>query len=157
LVQPLSSKTSKAGGTFTATMANPITIDGKMVIQQGAQVSGLVRNAKAAGKFKGGATLSLGLTSIVVNGHQYNIVTDEASQESTGKGKRTAGLMVGGAGAGAAIGGLAGGGKGAAIGALAGVTAGAVGAGASGNNRDIVLPSESALSFALTQVLTLKP
>jgi len=84
-------------------------------------------------------------------------VTDNASQETKGKGKRTAGLMAGGAGGGAAIGGLAGGGKGAAIGALVGVTAGAIGAGASGNNRDIELPSESALTFALTQRLTLKP
>jgi BON domain len=157
LVQPLSSKTSQAGGTFSATMANPITIDGNTVIPQGAKVHGIVRDAKKAGKFKGGAVLSLGLTSIIVDGQHYNIVTDDASQETKGKGKRTAGLMVGGAGGGAAIGGLAGGGKGAAIGALVGVTAGAVGAGASGNNRDIELPSESALTFALTQRLTLKP
>ena len=157
LVQPLSSKTSQAGGTFSATMANPITLEGKTVIPRGAKVYGIVRDAKKAGKFKGGAVLSLGLTSIIVDGQHYNIATDNASQETKGKGKRTAGLMVGGAGGGAAIGGLAGGGKGAAIGALAGVTAGAIGAGASGNNRDIELPSESALTFALVQRLTLKP
>lgn len=157
LVQPLSSKTSQAGGTFSATMANPITIEGKTVIPLGSKVYGIVRDAKKAGKFKGGAVLSLGLTSIIVDGQHYNIATDNASQETKGKGKRTAGLMVGGAGGGAAIGGLAGGGKGAAIGALAGVTAGAIGAGASGNNRDIELPSESALTFALVQRLTLKP
>ena len=157
LVQPLSSKTSQSGGSFSATMANPITIDGKTVIPQGAQAYGVVRDAKKAGKFKGGAVLSLGLTSIVVHGQHYNIVTDDASQETKGKGKRTAGLMVGGAGAGAAIGGLAGGGKGAAIGALVGVGAGAVGAGATGNKRDIDLPSETVLTFALVQRLTLKP
>jgi len=157
LVQSLSSKTSQPGGTFSATMANPITIEGKTVIPQGSKVFGIVRNAKKAGKFKGGAVLSLGLTSIIVDGQHYNIATDDASQETKGKGKRTAGLLAGGAGGGAAIGGLAGGGKGAAIGALVGVTAGAVGAGASGNNRDIELPSESALTFALVQRLTLKP
>jgi hypothetical protein len=138
-------------------MANPITIEGKTVIPQGSKVYGIVRDAKKAGKFKGGAVLSLGLTSIVVDGQHYNIVTDNASQETKGKGKRTAGLMAGGAGGGAAIGGLAGGGKGAAIGALAGVTAGAIGAGASGNNRDIDLPSESVLTFGLVHRLTLKP
>ena len=39
LVQPLSSKTSKTGATFSATMANPITIDGKSVIRQGRRSS----------------------------------------------------------------------------------------------------------------------
>ena len=77
------------------------------------------------------------------------------SQTSTGKGKRTAGAVVGGTGVGAAIGGLAGGGKGAAIGALVGAGAGT--AGAMTGNRDITLPAESALSFKLVQPLTLKP
>jgi hypothetical protein len=102
----------------------PITIDGKMVIPDGADVVGTVTNAQKAGKFKGGAALTLSLSSITVRGHTYNIVTEFFGQETKGKGKRTAGMMAGGAGAGAAIGGLAGGGKGAAIGALAGVTAG---------------------------------
>ena len=65
-------------------------------------------------------------------------------------------MVVGGAGGGAAIGGLAGGGKGAAIGALTGAAAGTIGAGATGN-RDIAMPTESAISFELLQLLTLKP
>ena len=88
-------------------------------------------------------------------GHQYNIETESFDQTSTGKGKRTAGMVVGGTGVGAAIGGLAGGGKGAAIGALVGAGAGTVGA-ATGK-RDIDLPAESALAFRLLQPLTLKP
>jgi len=64
--------------------------------------------------------------------------------------------VAGGAGAGAAIGGLAGGGKGAAIGALVGVAAGAAGAGSTGT-KDITMPVESAASFQLLQPLTLKP
>jgi hypothetical protein len=117
----------------------------------------VVRDAKKAGKFKGGASLALTLTSITVNGQQHNIATDDAAQETKGKGKRTAGLMLGGAGAGAAIGGLAGGGKGAAIGALAGVAAGTIGAATTGNSKDINLPAESVLTFGLTQPLTLQP
>jgi hypothetical protein len=100
-------------------------------------------------------TKHLSLDSIAVNGHQYNIETESFDQASTGKGKRTAGMVVGDTGAGAAIGGLAGGGKGAAIGALVGAGAGTIGA-ATGN-RDITLPVESALSFGLVQPLTLKP
>jgi hypothetical protein len=64
-------------------------------------------------------------------------------------------MVVGGTGAGAAIGGIAGGGKGAAIGALVGAGAGTIAA-ATGN-QDITLPVESALSFKLVQPSTLKP
>jgi hypothetical protein len=141
---------------FTATTANPITINAKTVIPQGSEAQGIVRDAKKAGKFKGGAVLNLELTSLIVNGLKYNIKTQGVSQTSTGKGKRTAGMVAGGAGGGAAIGALAGGGKGAAIGALAGAAAGTLGAGATGN-RDIAMPAESAISFELLQPLTLKP
>lgn len=155
LGQALGSKTSQVGTVFTGTMANPITIDGKMVISEGSEASGVVREAKKAGRFKGAAVLTLELTALTVNGHKYNIQTQGISQTSTGKGKRTAGMIAGGTGAGAAIGGLAGGGKGAAIGALAGAAAGTVGA--TTGNRDISLPAEAAVSFSLMQPLTLKP
>jgi len=155
--QALGSKTSQTGATFTGTMANPITIGGKVAIPSHSAVTGVVRDAKSAGKFKGGASLALTLTSITVHGQHFNIATDDAAQQTKGKGKRTAGLTLGGAGAGAAIGGLAGGGKGAAIGALVGVTAGAIGSATTGNNKDISLPAETALTFGLVQPLTLPP
>jgi hypothetical protein len=153
--QALSTKTVQTGATFSGTVTTGITIDGKMVIPHGSDVSGVVQDAKKAGKFKGGAALTLALDSLTVNGHRYNIVTEYFAQETKGKGKRTAGMIAGGGGVGAAIGGLAGGGKGAAIGALAGATAGTVGA--MTGNRDIELPAESALTFKLDQPLTLKP
>ena len=155
LGQALGSKTSQTGTFFTASMANPITINGKIAISEDSEVAGRVREAKKAGRFKGGAVLGLELTSITVKGHKYNIETEALSQTSTGKGKRTAGMVAGGTGAGAAIGGLAGGGKGAGIGALVGAAAGTIGA--STGNRDITLPAESAVSFRLVQPLTLKP
>jgi BON domain-containing protein len=154
LGQALGSKTSQVGTAFTGSVSTPITIAGNMAIPVGSDITGIVKEAKKAGRFKGAAVLSLHLDSITVKGHQYNIETESFDQTSTGKGKRTAGLVVGGTGAGAAIGGLAGGGKGAAIGALAGAAAGTVGA--STGNRDIQLPAESALSFRLLQPLTLK-
>ena len=153
--QALSTKTVQTGSTFSGTVMTPITLEGKMVIPKGSDVTGVVQDAKKAGKFKGGASLTLALDSLTVHGHHYNIVTEYFAQESKGKGKRTAGMIGGGAGVGAAIGGLAGGGKGAAIGALAGATAGTVGA--MTGNRDIELPAESALTFKLDQPLTLKP
>jgi hypothetical protein len=126
-----------------------------MVIPSGSDVTGVVTDAKKAGKFKGGASLTLALESLAVRGHTYNIVTEYYAQQSKGKGKRTTAMVAGGGGVGAAIGGLAGGGKGAAIGALVGAGAGT--AGAMTGNRDIELPAESVLSFKLDQSLTLKP
>jgi hypothetical protein len=157
LGQTIESKTATAGATFSGSMANPVTVNGKVAIPDGSPVSGVVADAKKAGKFKGAATLALSLTSVTIHGHPYNIEAESIAQTTTGKGKRTAGVIAGGTGVGAAIGGLAGGGKGAAIGALVGAGAGTVGAATTGNNRDITYAVESALSFKLAQPLTIQP
>ena len=155
LGQTVGSKISSPGQTFTATLASPVVVDGKTAIPSGAAASGTVVDAKPLGRFKGGASLQLRLTSIAIGGAEQSISTSSVVRTEKGKGKRTAVLAGGGAGLGALIGGLAGGGKGAAIGALAGGGAGAGGAAFTGN-KDIVLPAESALSFKLEQPLEVK-
>ncbi len=155
LGQQLGSKISQAGQTFSGTLSNSITVDGKTAIPAGANVTGTVVDAKALGRFAGGASLQLKLTSISIKGVDTAIETSSITDTQKGKGKRTAVLAGGGAALGALIGGLAGGGKGAAIGAVAGGGAGTGGAAFTGN-KDIVLPAESALSFKLEQPLTVK-
>jgi len=155
LDQTVSSKTSKDGDKFSATVESPVEIEGKAAIPKGARVDGVVKTAKAAGRFKGGAVLSLTLTSVTVNGKEHEIQTSDAMTSSKGKGKRTATMVGGGAAGGAAIGAVAGGGKGAAIGALIGAAAGTGGAGFTGN-RDITLAAETALDFKLLQPVTIK-
>jgi len=155
LGQAVGSKISTPGQTFAATLASPVTVGGNTVIPAGASASGIVVDAKPLGKFKGAATLQLKLTSIHVNGTDHNVETSALVRTATGKGKRTATMIGGGAGLGALIGGLAGGGKGAAIGAVAGAGAGTAGTVFTGN-KDVVLPAESALSFRLNQPLELK-
>ncbi len=155
LGQAVGSKISSPGQTFTATLASAVSVDGKTAIPAGAAASGTVVDAKPLGRFKGGASLQLRLTSISVGGSDQSISTSSVARTATGKGKRTAVLAGGGAALGALIGGLAGGGKGAGIGALAGGGAGAGGAAFTGN-KDIVLPAESALSFKLEQPLQVK-
>jgi len=155
LDQTISSKSSKPGDKFTATLESPVEIEGKIAIPKGARAEGVVNEAKAAGRFKGGAVLSLTLASVEVNGKNHEIQTSGATMSSKGKGKRTAAMVGGGAAGGAAIGAVAGGGKGAAIGALIGAAAGTGGAGLTGN-RDITLTAETPLDFKLLQPLTIR-
>jgi hypothetical protein len=152
LDQQVGSKISSTGEAFTATVEVPVEVDGRMAIPKGTRAAGIVKNAKAAGHFKGGAVLELALTSVTLGDKDYEIQTSAPAVTTKGKGKRTAAMVGGGAGGGAAIGAVAGGGKGAAIGALIGAAAGTGGAGLTGN-RDINLPAETALSFRLLQPL----
>ena len=144
----LSSKTAQDGQTFTGTLANGIAVNGKVVIKAGSGVTGVVSEAKSAGKFKGEAIIAVRLTSINIKGVPTNVSTDEYIVTQKGKGKRTAALIGGGAGGGALIGGLAGGGKGALIGGLIGAGAGTAGAAFTGN-KELTIPAESAVSFTL--------
>jgi hypothetical protein len=155
LDQTISSKTSKPGDRFSATVKSPVEVDGKVAIPKGARAEGVVKEAKAAGRFKGGALLVLKLTSVTVNEKDHEIQTSAAMTSSKGKGKRTAVMVGGGAAGGAGIGAIAGGGKGAAIGALIGAAAGTGGAGFTGN-RDITLAAETALDFKLLEPVHIK-
>lgn len=156
LGQALSSKTSQSGQTFTASVAQPISIDGQTAIPKGASVAGTVVTAKEKGKIKGEGQLSVRLLTVAVRGQTYQIQTNTLDSTIKGKGKRTAATTGGGAAGGALIGGIAGGGKGAGIGLLVGAGAGLLG-GALTGNRQIELPAETALTFTFAAPLTLPP
>jgi hypothetical protein len=151
LGEAVGSKISEPGQTFSATLAQAVTVGGETVIAKGATASGTVVDAKPLGRFKGGALLQLKLNSVA----DLPVETSSVVRTQTGKGKRTATMVGGGAGLGAIIGGLAGGGKGAAIGALAGAGAGTAGTAYTGN-KEITLPAETAVSFKLEQPLEIK-
>jgi hypothetical protein len=153
--QALSSKTSQAGETFSATVEAPVEVGGKIVIPKGAEASGTVVDAKPLGKFKGGARLQIRLDSVSFGGNSYPLDTSSVARSAKGKGKRTAVMVGGGAGLGALIGGLAGGGKGAVIGGLVGAGAGTGGAYFTGN-KDVVIPAEALLSFKLLKAIEVK-
>lgn len=155
VTQELRASKNNVGDGFTGELAQSVkTADGKVVFPRGAHVVGTVVAAKGQGKFKGSGALGIQVTSI--SGMPVSVSSYE--KEQAGKGKRSAGFIGGGAGGGALIGGLAGGGKGALIGGLIGAGAGTAGAAFTGN-KDVVIPSESTVSFHLTApvTITVKP
>jgi len=155
--QRLSAKGSRPGEKFTGEVVEPVQDGyGKVVIPKGASVDGVVDEAHKRGHFKGAATLELRLTSLTLNGTRYPLDTKDVMERKKGKGKRTAGLIGGGAGLGMLIGGVASGGTGLVIGGLAGAGAGTAGAGLTGN-RDLVIPAESIVHFTLRDELEIQP
>jgi hypothetical protein len=150
LSQEISAKKSNVGDSFSGELSSSLkTSSGKTVFARGTSVEGTVVAAKGRGKFKGEGDLAIQLSSI--GGH--SVTTSAYLRQAKGKGKRTAGFIGGGTGAGALIGGLAGGGKGALIGGLAGAGAGTAGAALTGN-KDIVIPAESVVTFTLQSSIT---
>ena len=152
--QTVSTKTNNTGDRFDASLAEPVTLEGKQVLPTGTKASGTVTQSGEAGRIKGSAALSLTLDSITVGGQKYSIETSTYSQGTSGRGKRSAVGGGGGAAAGAIIGALAGGGKGAAIGALAGGGAGTAGAAYTGN-RDITIAAETRVHFSLSKSVSI--
>jgi hypothetical protein len=155
LAQSISSKTAKEGDAFDATVTSPIVVKGKTLVPTGSTATGTVTASNARGKFKGQGVLSLRLTSLRINGTPTPIDSNTWNRTLKGKGKRTAGFIGGGGGAGALIGGLAGGGKGALIGGLAGAGAGTA-AGAMTGNDQVVVGAESPLTFSLVNGVTVR-
>src|SRR3989440_4115174 len=119
LATSVGSKLSNSGDQFTASVATPIEVDGKVAVPSGAEASGKVVQAVPLGRFKGGAVLKLSLDSVTINGDAYDVQTSSVSRYLKGKGKRTAAMIGGGAGGGALIGGLSRGGKSGPLGAAA--------------------------------------
>jgi hypothetical protein len=155
LSSSLSSKVSKPGDEFEATVSEPVVVGGRTAIPKGAHANGTVVDAKKQGAFKGAAVLAIRLTRVEIHGKGYSISTSPYGGTEKGKGKRTAVVTGGGAALGALIGGLAGGGKGAAIGAGVGAGGGLAASGATGG-KNVEFPAESSITFNLTEPLTIE-
>jgi hypothetical protein len=147
--EKISTNTNYSGDTFTASLDQPIVIDGYVIADRGSRVIGKVVKAEKAGRVKGLADLSLALTQIhTTDGQTVTIQTAPWDKEGPSSKKRDAAEVGGGAALGAIIGALAGGGRGAAIGAGAGGAAG-TGAVLTTRGKPAEIPAETRITFSL--------
>ena len=149
MVDPIGSRTSKAGDTFKARVAKDVVYEGRVALPQGSTVTGVIMEAAPLGKIGGTAKLVAAFTGAVLpSGDALPI---RATLSRTGKsesGKDAA--TIGGA---AAVGGLLGRAlskddkaKGTLLGALAGAAAGGAVA-AKTKGEEIELPAGTELTI----------
>jgi hypothetical protein len=150
MIDGVDSSKNHVGDIFHASLETDLTVNNSLVARKGTDVYGRLAEAKEAGHISGSSELQLELTRMVIDGHDYPLVSSDYTLQGKGRGSNTAKKVGGGAALGAIIGAVAGGGKGAAIGA-------GVGAGAGGavqvltRGQQVKVPSETLLEFRLQQ------
>jgi hypothetical protein len=148
----LGSKTSQVEDLVKGALAKPLVIDGITAVPQGAEMRGVVSEAKESGRVKGKASLGIAFDRLVVRGETLKLQTAPVVLEA--QDKKSDDVKKGGLGAGlgAVVGGIAGGGTGAAIGAVAG------GAGTvlATKGREVELPAGTIVNVLLQSPLTLQ-
>ncbi len=155
LMDSLSTGSTQRGDTFNATLASPLIWRNRVVADQGAHVSGRVTQVVSAGWFKRSAAITLSLGTTQGRSGSFPVQTGDLTIKADSSAKQNLLIIGGTAALGGAIGGASAGGKGAAIGAAAGGGAGTLGAYLAGNH-EIVLPSETLLTFHVSSV-TISP
>src|SRR5258705_11829407 len=153
-IDPIDSSKQKTGYRFKASLETNLQVEDTVVAPRGTIVYGRLAQASSAGRMSGSSELTLEMTDIVINATSYPVLTRTYEIKGKGEGKKTARKVVGGAGLGALIGGIAGGGTGAAIGVLAGA-AGGTALAASKKGEQLQIPSESLLEFRIEQPVSL--
>jgi hypothetical protein len=156
MIDGVDSSKNHVGDIFHASLETDLVVNGTFVARKGADVYGRLAEAKEAGHLKGSSELELELTRMVIDGHDYPLVSSDYTLKGKGRGTNTAEKVGGGAVLGAIIGAVAGGGKGAAIGAGVGSAAGA-GVQVFTRGQQVKVPSETLLEFRLQQPVTVTP
>ena len=152
--ETLDTRKNRAGDRFTAVLDEPLVSGDRVVVPKGTMFHGHITQSTSSGRFKGRAVMGLTLDSFTLNGRRYPVHSTSPARASAGHKKHHFAWIGGGAGGGALIGAAAGGGAGALIGAGAGAAAGTVGSAITGK-RQVRIPVESRLRFALRDGVTL--
>src|SRR5579872_163177 len=121
----LSSDQNQVGDRVTATLQQPVVVNGYVVARRGQMLVGQVEAAEKAGRIKGTSQLGIELTDLTVADGQSRPILTELWKGSGGTSHGADAARIGGTTAlGAAIGSIADWGRGAAIGAGVGAAAG---------------------------------
>jgi hypothetical protein len=152
--QPLSSDHNQPGDVWTATLTQPVIVNGRVVAQRGQTVGGVVAEAQKAGRAKGTSRLGLDLNELTLaDGRQVPVhsrLMEFRGGTSWGRDAAGVGTTVA---TGAAIGAAVNGGVGAGVGAAAGVVASTVGVLLTRGKPTVIYP-ESTLTFRLEAPFT---
>src|ERR1700758_79856 len=117
MLDTVDSSKNQPGSRFTAVLETNLSVNGTNIVPAGNTVYGRLAVAEQAGRATGSSNLQLELTDIVVDGTAYPIYSSAYEVKGSSSSKRSAKRLLGGAGLGAIIGGIAGNaGMGAAIG-----------------------------------------
>ena len=154
MIDSVDSDVNKPGETFRATLEEPIVVGGNILASKDTPVAVQLVHVKQSGQLRGEEEIALQLRSITVNSKTYSLASEFAEVASEGKGKESAKVVGGTAALGALIGVIVGGKKGAAVGAATGAGAGVAIQAVRG--KQVRIPSESLLSFALEESVTLR-
>ncbi|HEY6990281.1 MAG TPA: hypothetical protein VH369_17940 [Bryobacteraceae bacterium] len=151
----LSSDRNQPGDAFTATLVQPVVVNGVVIAEPGQTLGGRVVTAEKH-HMDSAARLGIQLTNMpLVDGQQIPISTQFISRRGgTTPGGQEVGTVAATTGLGAAIGAAAGWGTGAAIGAGAGAAAGLIGVLITHNHASVIYP-EQVLTFRLEAPVTI--
>ncbi len=153
--QWLSSDRNKPGDEFVAILAQPIVVDGWVVMRRNQNIVGHVTSAVRAGRVKGVSKLQLDLSQLTLVDGQLVPVQTTLLNASAGTSRGRDAAAIGFTTAtGAAIGAAATGGPGAAIGAGAGFVASVAGVLLT-RGKPTIIPPEDVLTFRLENPLTI--
>jgi len=145
----LSSDRNQKGDTFTATLEQPLVVDGFVVAQRGQTVYGRVTEAQKAGRVEGTSRLGVELTQLtLVDGDQLPVQSQMVRQNGPTSVGRDAAVIGGTTALGAAAGAVADLGRGAAIGAGAGAAVGILGVLLTRGRPTVIYP-ESVITFQI--------
>jgi hypothetical protein len=155
MIDAVGTDTNKAGDTFSASLADPVVVDGKTVLPKNTKVRGRIETLDEPGRVKGKAAISLVLTQVVRNGKTYAIATHPFTAQAEPETKKNALKVGGGAALGAIVGAIAGGKKGAAVGAAVGGGAGTTAVLVTKGDQ-MKIDSETKINFVLKNDIDLK-